>query len=66
MILKFGETVNILRANTKNVGGVAKGEMILGLVDDRIIQDKMINYLKDKGLEVEEVSSDEWDYPPIQ
>lgn len=23
--------VNILKANTKNVGGVAKGEMILGL-----------------------------------
>ena len=29
MILKFNEPVNILKANTKNVGGVAKGEMIL-------------------------------------
>ena len=34
MILKFGTPVNILRADTKNVGGVAKGEMILGLPDD--------------------------------
>ena len=30
MILQFNEPVNILKANTKNVGGVAKGEMILG------------------------------------
>ena len=29
MILKFHEPVNILKADTKNVGGVAKGEMIL-------------------------------------
>ena len=35
MILKFNTPVNILRADTKNVGGYAKGEMILGLPDDR-------------------------------
>ena len=29
LILTFHEPVNILKANTKNVGGVAKGEMIL-------------------------------------
>ena len=29
LVLTFGEPVNILRADTKNVGGVAKGEMIL-------------------------------------
>ena len=38
MILQFGKPVNILRADTKNVGGVAKGEMILGLPDDRHLQ----------------------------
>ena len=32
LILTFGEPVNILRADTKNVGGVAKGEMILEFV----------------------------------
>ena len=31
MILTFKEPVNILKAATKNVGGVAKGEMILEL-----------------------------------
>ena len=29
MILKFREPVNILRADTRNIGGVAKGEMIV-------------------------------------
>ena len=29
LVLTFGEPVNILKADTKNVGGVAKGEMIL-------------------------------------
>ena len=38
MILKFGTPVNILRADTKNVGGVAKGEMILGLPEDKHLQ----------------------------
>ena len=30
MILQFNETVNIIKDNIKNVGGVDKGEMILG------------------------------------
>lgn len=34
MILQFNEPVNILKANTKNVGGVAKGEMILGFQEN--------------------------------
>ena len=29
LILNFNEPVNILKADTKNVGGVAKGEMVL-------------------------------------
>ena len=58
MILKFGTPVNILRADTKNVGGVAKGEMILGLPDDRHLQIDMEEYLKEHGLEIEEVTGD--------
>ena len=58
MILKFNTAVNILRANTKNVGGYAKGEMILGLPDDRHLQVDIENYLKEKGLEIEEVTGD--------
>ena len=49
MILKFNAPVNILRADTKNVGGYAKGEMILGLPDDRHLQVDIEAYLKEKG-----------------
>ena len=58
MILKFNTPVNILRADTKNVGGYAKGEMILGLPDDRHLQVDIETYLKEKGLEIEEVTGD--------
>ena len=58
MILQFGKPVNILRADTKNVGGVAKGEMILGLPDDRHLQVDMEQYLTEHGLAVEEVTDD--------
>ena len=58
MILQFGKPVNILRADTKNVGGVAKGEMILGLPDDRHLQIDMEQYLTEHGLAVEEVTDD--------
>lgn len=58
MILKFNSPVNILRANTKNVAGYAKGEMILGLPDDRHLQVDIENYLREKGLEIEEVTGD--------
>ncbi len=58
MILKFGTPVNILRADTKNVGGFAKGEMILGLPEDRHLQIDIEQYLMEKGLEIEEVTGD--------
>lgn len=55
MVLMTGKAVNILRANTRNVGGTAKGEMILGLPEDPESQDLIIRYLRERGLEVEEV-----------
>ena len=58
MILKTGRPVNILKADTKNVGGIAKGEMILGLPDDWKLQEEIEAYLKDRGLEIEEVTGD--------
>lgn len=58
MVLKFGTPVNILRADTKNVNGVAKGEMILGLPADQALQQGMEQYLIEKGLEIEEVTRD--------
>lgn len=56
MILEFKTPVNILKANTQNVGGVAKGDMILGLPENKELQENIISYLKSKGLAVEEVS----------
>ena len=50
MILQFKTPVNILRADTKNVGGVAKGEMILGLPEDRHLQVDIEEYLKEGRL----------------
>ena len=50
MILQFNEPVNILKANTKNVGGVAKGEMILGFQEDSNNVEKMKEYLIERGL----------------
>lgn len=58
MILQFGTPVNILKADTKNVGGIAKGEMILGLPDDRHLQIDMEQYLTEHGLEIQEVTED--------
>jgi D-methionine transport system ATP-binding protein len=53
MILKFGEPVNILKADTKNVGGVAKGEMILGFLPNSTQSGAMKEYLIERGLEIE-------------
>jgi D-methionine transport system ATP-binding protein len=57
-ILKFGEPVNILKADTRNIGGIAKGEMILGLPKDAELQEEMIAYFREVGLKIEEVTGD--------
>ena len=54
MILTFGEPVNILKADTKNVGGVAKGEMILGFNKGSSNVGAMKAYLRERGLEIGE------------
>lgn len=58
MVLRFKVPVNILRADTKNVGGFAKGEMILGLPADERLSYEMEQYLRERGLEIEEVTED--------
>ena len=55
MVLKFATPVNILGASTKNVGGIAAGEMLLGLPHDEETAKEMIQYLMDRGIVVEEV-----------
>ena len=55
MVLAFKTPVNILYANTKDLDGVATGEMILQLPEDDVLGDKMIAYLKNTKLTVEEL-----------
>ena len=54
LILTFKEPVNILKADTKNVGGVAKGEMILEIPADSKHAEEMKAYLREHGLNLEE------------
>ena len=56
LILTFHEPVNILKANTKNVGGVAKGEMILQFMSDSTIVPEMKKFLTERGLEIGEAN----------
>lgn len=56
MILTVGKPVNILKADTKDVGGVARGEMILGLAGDGDVCGAQISYLKEHGLAVEDIT----------
>lgn len=56
LVLEFNTPVNILKADTKNVNGKAVGEMILGLPEDKKLQEKIIDYLKGKKLVVTEVT----------
>ena len=58
MVLHFGTPVNILHADTRDVKGVARGQMILGLPEDKELQEEMIAWLISRGLAVEEVDSD--------
>ena len=58
MILKFKTPVNILKADTKNVGGKARGEMVLALPEEEGIAEDIIEYLKANGLAVSEISEE--------
>lgn len=55
LILNFKEPVNILQASTKNVGGIAKGEMILEFQKDSRQIDAMKDYIRKSGVEIGEV-----------
>ncbi len=54
MILMFKMPVNIMKADTRNVGGTAKGEMILQLPDNTEVAQKMVEYLKNQNVDVHE------------
>ncbi|MGN0161172.1 MAG: methionine ABC transporter ATP-binding protein [Lachnospiraceae bacterium] len=57
MILDCKEVVNIIYANTKNINGIATGEMVLQLPDEDKAYEKIFAYLKARNLVVEEVKN---------
>jgi D-methionine transport system ATP-binding protein len=57
MVLECKAPVNILLADTRNINGIARGEMILQLPEDDALGEKMIKYLGDRKLEVEVLDS---------
>ena len=58
LVLTYKEPVNILRASTKNVGGIAKGDMILEFEKDSVNKEEMKKYLIEHDIEIEEVTED--------
>lgn len=57
MVLECKAPVNILMADTKDINGVAHGQMILQLPEDDVAANKMIHYLVERKLTVEELDS---------
>ena len=55
MVLECRASVNILMADTQDIGGIATGQMILQLPEENQTGDKMIAYLREKNLTVEEL-----------
>lgn len=55
MVLECRAQINILFADTKDIKGQAYGQMVLQLPEDEIQADKIINYLRNKNVNVEEL-----------
>ena len=55
MVLEFKETVNILFADTKNIDGKAFGQIVIQLPEADRVARNMMEYLRSRGLSVEEV-----------
>ncbi len=56
LVMECHVAVNIMYADTRDVGGKAFGQMILQLPEDHLQQEKAIYYLQNKNLRVEEVN----------
>ncbi len=55
MVLECRAQVNILFADTKDIKGQAYGQMVLQLPEDEMQAGKIINYLRNKNVNVEEL-----------
>ncbi|MCR5640926.1 MAG: methionine ABC transporter ATP-binding protein [Lachnospiraceae bacterium] len=57
LVEKTGKTVNILSANTKSVGGIGYGQMVVEVPGDEAEQQTIINFFRQGGLSVQEVNA---------
>ncbi len=55
MMIELKNVVNILAANTRTIENQAFGQMVVQFPEEKEIRQKMIQYLTDRGVEVEEV-----------
>lgn len=55
MMIDCNGVVNILSGNTRNIDQQVFGQMILQFPEEKELREKMIKYLTDRGVEVEEV-----------
>ena len=57
LVMECRVSVNIMYADTRDVGGKAFGQMVLQLPEDKLQQEKIIFYLQSRKLRVEEVDA---------
>nr|MCR4717085.1 NIL domain-containing protein [Lachnospiraceae bacterium] len=55
LVEKTGKKVNILSANTKSVGGIGYGQMVIELPNNPGDQKTIIDFFTNNGLNVQEV-----------
>ena len=56
LVEKTGKKVNILSANTRSVGGIGYGQMVVELPEGKEDQEQIIRFFTDGGLTVQEVA----------
>lgn len=60
MILRCKTPINILFADMQNLDGQAVGQMIVQVPDGADTRRNMLDFLRQRGLQVEEVPADDW------
>ena len=63
LVEKTGRKVNILSANTKSVGGIGYGQMVLELPENKEDQEIIVNFFREGGLSIQEIATGEEDRP---
>jgi D-methionine transport system ATP-binding protein len=60
MILSCRLPVNIIYASTKDIGGTARGQMVIQLPEEEADAERLLSYLRVKKVTFEEVKNDEF------